>query len=186
MTEGGISAWKKAEGEAFSSLEIVCAFLLHSSRGLTMHPHRKPTKAVIDLEAQEDGAHISEFAHPRHRPRKARRMLLSVLLRFSKRKKITFLMLQSWPPILPRKLLLPRRKRPPRLSRLQNRRRRFLELRRSPSSRKRPHLHVSDSQKKSLWPELPCRKSKVLVLMVVPFTKTSRSITQNRLQLAHL
>jgi pyruvate dehydrogenase E2 component (dihydrolipoamide acetyltransferase) len=55
MTEGGISAWKKAEGEAFSSLVIVCASLLHSIQGLTMHPRRKLTKAVIDLEAQEDG-----------------------------------------------------------------------------------------------------------------------------------
>ena len=84
-------------------------------------------------------------------------MLLSVVLsRFSQRKKTTSLVLQSWPSILSR------RKRLPRLPMLQNPRRRFLALRRSLSSRKRPHLRISDSQK-SLWSvEIPCRKSRVL------------------------
>src|ERR1700733_2187962 len=69
-------------------------------------------QAVIDVEAQEggvhakillysmwhscDGAHISELTHPRHRPRMARRMLLSVAL---SQKVTTFLVLRSWPPI---------------------------------------------------------------------------------------
>ncbi|KAI0304922.1 pyruvate dehydrogenase [Russula brevipes] len=41
MTEGGISAWKKAEGEAFSSGDVLLEI--------------ETDKAVIDVEAQEDG-----------------------------------------------------------------------------------------------------------------------------------
>jgi hypothetical protein len=51
MTEGGISAWKKAEGESYSSgdvlLEIVCASFLNSSQRLTTRPCRKPTKRSL-------------------------------------------------------------------------------------------------------------------------------------------
>ena len=51
MTEGGISVWKKAEGETFSSgdvlLEIVCLSLLNSSQRVTNHPCRKPTKRSL-------------------------------------------------------------------------------------------------------------------------------------------
>jgi len=41
MTEGGISAWKKAEGEAFSTGDVLVEI--------------ETDKAVIDVEAQEDG-----------------------------------------------------------------------------------------------------------------------------------
>ncbi|KAH9985412.1 dihydrolipoamide acetyltransferase [Russula compacta] len=41
MTEGGISAWKKAEGESFSSGDVLLEI--------------ETDKAVIDVEAQEDG-----------------------------------------------------------------------------------------------------------------------------------
>lgn len=51
MTEGGISAWKKAEGESFSSgdvlLEIVCASLLNFYQRVTTRPCRKPTKRSL-------------------------------------------------------------------------------------------------------------------------------------------
>ncbi len=53
MMEGGISAWKKAEGETFSTgdvlLEIVC--VLASRRApcqlLTTYHHRKPTRRLL-------------------------------------------------------------------------------------------------------------------------------------------
>ena len=110
-------------------------------------------KAVIDVEAQEDGvlakivvcgnpvvyAHISVFTRLRHSPRTGRRMLQSVaLLPFSQRRATIFLVLQSWPPMPPRKRLLPARKRHLRLPRLQNPRRSHHRLARcrSLSSRK--------------------------------------------------
>lgn len=110
-------------------------------------------KAVIDVEAQEDGilAKIVVrgsfvvvltprlFMRPRHRPRTGRRMSPSVALSpFSQRKATTFLVLQIWLPVLPKKHLLPVRKRPLRLPRLQNPRRSHHRPARcrSPSSRK--------------------------------------------------
>jgi hypothetical protein len=110
-------------------------------------------KAVIDVEAQEDGIlakivvrgspvvvfTLWMFTRPRHRPRTGRRTSPSVALSpFSQRKATTFLVLQSWPPVLPRKRPLPVRKRLPRLQRLQNPRRNHHRLARcrSPSSRK--------------------------------------------------
>lgn len=156
MTEGGISAWKKAEGETFSSgdvlLEIVSASLEPKS-ALNDAFMQETDKAVIDVEAQEDGilakivvcrnpavcAHTSVFTRPRHRPRTGRRMSRSVaLLPSSQRRATIFLVPQSWPPVLLRKCLLPARKRLPRPPRLQNPRRSHHRLarRQSQNSRK--------------------------------------------------
>ena len=61
MTEGGISQWKKAEGESFSSgdvlLEIVCASFKNSPKTsmCTNASLQETDKAVIDVESQEDG-----------------------------------------------------------------------------------------------------------------------------------
>jgi pyruvate dehydrogenase E2 component (dihydrolipoamide acetyltransferase) len=60
MTEGGISSWKKAEGESFASgdvlLEIVCALSSQSTvPALDNTTSQETDKAVIDVEAQEDG-----------------------------------------------------------------------------------------------------------------------------------
>ena len=60
MTEGGISSWKKAEGESFSTgdvlLEIVCALSSQSRVPAFDNISSQETdKATIDVEAQEDG-----------------------------------------------------------------------------------------------------------------------------------
>lgn len=61
MTEGGISHWKKAEGESFASgdvlLEIVCASFKDSPKTSTCNNAslQETDKAVIDVESQEDG-----------------------------------------------------------------------------------------------------------------------------------
>lgn len=61
MTEGGISHWKKAEGESFASgdvlLEIVCASFKVSPKTSTCNNAslQETDKAVIDVESQEDG-----------------------------------------------------------------------------------------------------------------------------------
>jgi pyruvate dehydrogenase E2 component (dihydrolipoamide acetyltransferase) len=61
MTEGGISQWKKAEGEPFVPgdvlLEIVCASLKNSPKTSTCDNAslQETDKAVIDVEAQDDG-----------------------------------------------------------------------------------------------------------------------------------
>jgi hypothetical protein len=61
MTEGGISSWKKREGDSFTAgdvlLEIVCSrqflyFCLHVDIFSTA---QETDKAVIDVEAQDDG-----------------------------------------------------------------------------------------------------------------------------------
>jgi hypothetical protein len=55
MTEGGISAWKKAEGDSFSTgdvlLEIVTRIYLNPLCPFaTMRPYRKPTKRSSTLK----------------------------------------------------------------------------------------------------------------------------------------
>lgn len=61
MTEGGISQWKKAEGESFVSgdvlLEIVCASFKNSPQTSTCNNAslQETDKAVIDVESQDDG-----------------------------------------------------------------------------------------------------------------------------------
>ncbi|KXN89914.1 Dihydrolipoyllysine-residue acetyltransferase [Leucoagaricus sp. SymC.cos] len=59
MTEGGIASWKKKEGEAFSSgdvlLEIVRPFSVHAKLSLLTCHGQETDKATIDVEAQDDG-----------------------------------------------------------------------------------------------------------------------------------
>lgn len=58
MTEGGVSAWKKAEGETFSSGDVLLEIVRipHTPKfALNDASSQETDKAVIDVEAQEDG-----------------------------------------------------------------------------------------------------------------------------------
>ena len=60
MTEGGIASWKKREGDSFTTgdvlLEIVCVGQFSTSCLHVDFPSAQETdKAVIDVEAQDDG-----------------------------------------------------------------------------------------------------------------------------------
>lgn len=61
MTEGGISAWKKKEGESFNPgdllLEIVRAFVLmqRQEKIAVVNFFKETDKATIDVEAQDAG-----------------------------------------------------------------------------------------------------------------------------------
>ena len=62
MSEGGISAWKKKEGESFSAgdvlLEVVSRYILlfvaEAVYDVVSSP-QETDKATIDVEAQDDG-----------------------------------------------------------------------------------------------------------------------------------
>lgn len=63
MTEGGIASWKKREGDSFAAGDVLLEIVRHSwphFRILPWTDDLSPTgqetdKAVIDVEAQEDG-----------------------------------------------------------------------------------------------------------------------------------
>src|SRR5712671_2591582 len=138
-----------------------------------------------------DRSHTQVFTRPRHRPRTDRRMSPSVAPSlFSPKKATTFLALQTWLPMPPRRSLLPlpKRKRPLRHQRLQNLQRshyrHHLVRGPKPSSRKATAYSRPLLPKRSLWSVVfRCQRSRVLVLMVESFAKISKSTNPNLFQL---
>lgn len=59
MTEGGISEWKKSEGEAFAAGDVLLEIVSVTRRRLCsccrMDFLQETDKATIDVEAQDDG-----------------------------------------------------------------------------------------------------------------------------------
>jgi hypothetical protein len=60
MTEGGIASWKKREGDSFAAGDVLLEIVRHNWPTLPWADNLSPTgqetdKAVIDVEAQEDG-----------------------------------------------------------------------------------------------------------------------------------
>jgi hypothetical protein len=63
MTEGGIASWKKREGDSFAAGDVLLEIVRHNwphfcfLPGLmtSLQTGQETDKAVIDVEAQEDG-----------------------------------------------------------------------------------------------------------------------------------